>query len=106
MNGTFDLDGDLPVNPDGGLKSFGHPIGASGLRMMFECWLQLRNEAPPERQIETDRKLGSRTTWVERPVRACRSCRWSARKRAETHPDVESARFEARSPPLAPIVAT
>ena len=27
---TFDLDGDLPVNPDGGLKSFGHPIGASG----------------------------------------------------------------------------
>ena len=58
MNGTFDLDGDLPVNPDGGLKSFGHPIGASGLRMMFECWLQLRNEAPPERQIETDRKLG------------------------------------------------
>ena len=37
MAGTFDLDGDLPVNPDGGLKSFGHPIGASGLRMLFEC---------------------------------------------------------------------
>ena len=31
-----------PVNPDGGLKSFGHPIGASGLRMMYEMWLQLR----------------------------------------------------------------
>ena len=51
LNGTFDLDGELPVNPDGGLKSFGHPIGASGLRMLFECWLQLRREAPPERQI-------------------------------------------------------
>ena len=30
LEGTFDRDGDLPVNPDGGLKSFGHPIGASG----------------------------------------------------------------------------
>jgi acetyl-CoA C-acetyltransferase len=51
LAGTFDLDGELPINPDGGLKSFGHPIGASGLRMLFECWLQLRKEAPPERQI-------------------------------------------------------
>ena len=42
LSGRFDLDGDLPVNPDGGLKAFGHPIGASGLRMMFEAWLQLR----------------------------------------------------------------
>ena len=58
LAGTFDLDGDLPVNPDGGLKSFGHPIGASGLRMMFECWLQLRGEAPPERQIDNGKKLG------------------------------------------------
>ena len=53
LAGTFDLDGDLPVNPDGGLKAFGHPIGASGLRMMFECWLQLRGEAPEERRIKT-----------------------------------------------------
>jgi acetyl-CoA C-acetyltransferase len=58
LAGTFNLDGDLPVNPDGGLKSFGHPVGASGLRMFFECWLQLRGEAPPERQIATrDRGL-------------------------------------------------
>ncbi len=53
LAGAFDRDGDLPVNPDGGLKSFGHPIGASGLRMLFECWLQLRGEAPAERQIST-----------------------------------------------------
>jgi acetyl-CoA C-acetyltransferase len=59
LAGTFDLDGELPVNPDGGLKAFGHPIGASGLRMMFECWLQLRGEAPPERTIASvaDKKL-------------------------------------------------
>jgi acetyl-CoA C-acetyltransferase len=58
MAGTYDLEGDLPINPDGGLKSFGHPVGATGLRMMFECWLQLRGEAPDDRRIPTaDRKL-------------------------------------------------
>jgi acetyl-CoA C-acetyltransferase len=56
MSGFFDLDGGLPVNPDGGLKSFGHPIGASGLRMMYEMWLQLRGEAG-DRQID-DPQLG------------------------------------------------
>jgi acetyl-CoA C-acetyltransferase len=55
LAGTFDLTGELPVNPDGGLKSFGHPVGASGLRMLFEAWLQLRGDAPPERQIADDR---------------------------------------------------
>ena len=58
LEGAFDLDGDLPVNPDGGLKSFGHPVGATGLRMMFEAWLQLRGDAPPERRIAT---FGSRS---------------------------------------------
>jgi len=56
LEGRFDGDGPQPVNPDGGLKSFGHPIGASGLRMMYEMWLQLRGEAGP-RQIR-DPKLG------------------------------------------------
>lgn len=51
--GVFDLHGELPVNSDGGLKSFGHPVGASGLRMIFECWLQLRGEAPDDRSIDT-----------------------------------------------------
>jgi acetyl-CoA C-acetyltransferase len=51
--GMFDLHGELPINPDGGLKSFGHPVGASGLRMLFECWLQLRGEAPEDRRITT-----------------------------------------------------
>ncbi len=51
LAGGFDLEGDLPVNPDGGLKSFGHPVGATGLRMVFEAWLQLRGEAPQDRRI-------------------------------------------------------
>ncbi|MDX6584642.1 MAG: acetyl-CoA C-acetyltransferase [Solirubrobacterales bacterium] len=58
MAGTYDIDGDLPVNPDGGLKSFGHPVGATGLRMLFEPWLQLRGQAPDDRRIPaTGRKL-------------------------------------------------
>jgi acetyl-CoA C-acetyltransferase len=56
LDGAFDLDGRLPINPDGGLKSFGHPVGASGLRMLFECWLQHRGEAG-ERQLD-DFRLG------------------------------------------------
>ena len=54
LDGAFDLPGRLPVNPDGGLKSFGHPVGASGLRMLFECWLQFRGEAGA-RQISNPR---------------------------------------------------
>jgi acetyl-CoA C-acetyltransferase len=50
LSGTFDADGRLPVNPDGGLKSFGHPVGASGLRMLYEAWLQFRGQAG-ERQL-------------------------------------------------------
>jgi len=54
LNGSFDLDGEMPVNTDGGLKAFGHPVGASGLRMFYETWLQLRSEAPSERSISLE----------------------------------------------------
>jgi len=54
--GTFHLDGELPVQPDGGLKCFGHPIGASGIRMLYELYLQLQGRAE-KRQIK-DPKLG------------------------------------------------
>jgi len=56
LDGSFDLGGRIAVNPDGGLKSFGHPVGASGLRMLFECWLQFRDQAG-ERQLP-DPRLG------------------------------------------------
>ena len=55
-SGFFELTGGLPVQPDGGLKSFGHPIGASGLRMMYEMYKQLQGKAGP-RQIK-DPKFG------------------------------------------------
>lgn len=48
--GAFELGGKLPVNTDGGLKSFGHPTGATGVRMLYENTLQLRGEAG-ERQV-------------------------------------------------------
>jgi len=54
LDGVFDLDGELPINPDGGLKSFGHPIGASGLRMLYECWLQFSGHAG-DRQLDDPR---------------------------------------------------
>jgi acetyl-CoA C-acetyltransferase len=49
--GTFELDGELPVNMDGGLKCFGHPIGATGLRMTYELYKQLQGKAG-DRQIK------------------------------------------------------
>jgi acetyl-CoA C-acetyltransferase len=52
LSGRYDLTGSLPVNPDGGLKSFGHPVGASGLRMLFEMWLQFRGEAGGRQIVE------------------------------------------------------
>jgi len=53
-SGFFELNGTLPVQPDGGLKSFGHPVGASGLRMMYEMYKQLQGKAGP-RQISNPR---------------------------------------------------
>jgi acetyl-CoA C-acetyltransferase len=54
--GRTALDGDIPINTSGGLKSFGHPIGASGVRMIYEVVTQLRGEAGA-RQVR-DPKLG------------------------------------------------
>jgi len=43
-DGTSNLGGELPVNMDGGLKCFGHPIGATGLRMIYEIYKQLQGK--------------------------------------------------------------
>ncbi|RLB03080.1 MAG: acetyl-CoA acetyltransferase, partial [Deltaproteobacteria bacterium] len=51
--GSFTLKGDMPINPSGGLKSFGHPIGASGCREACEVYKQIQGKAEyPERQIK------------------------------------------------------
>ncbi|HEX9843819.1 MAG TPA: acetyl-CoA acetyltransferase, partial [bacterium] len=51
MDGFYDADGKVPCQIDGGLKCFGHPIGASGLRMLYEMYLQLQGRAG-ERQLK------------------------------------------------------
>jgi acetyl-CoA C-acetyltransferase len=50
LDGRYDADGAIPCQIDGGLKCFGHPIGASGLRMTYEIYLQLLGRAG-ERQL-------------------------------------------------------
>jgi acetyl-CoA C-acetyltransferase len=52
LDGRFDAGGENPCQIDGGLKCFGHPIGASGLRMLYEMYLQLLGRAE-ERQLRT-----------------------------------------------------
>ena len=50
MDGFYDAGGQIPCQIDGGLKCFGHPIGASGIRMLYEMYLQLQGRAE-ERQL-------------------------------------------------------
>lgn len=54
LDGHFDRDGAMPVQIDGGLKCFGHPVGASGLRMLYELYLQIGGRAG-ERQLANPR---------------------------------------------------
>jgi acetyl-CoA C-acetyltransferase len=57
LAGFYDLDGQIPCQPDGGLKCFGHPIAASGLRMLFEMYNQLLGHWPEDRAVK-DPKYG------------------------------------------------
>lgn len=45
QEGRTALDGEIPINPDGGLKCKGHPVGATGIGMLYEIWKQLRGTA-------------------------------------------------------------
>ncbi len=55
--GWTEIDGKLPVNTDGGCLANGEPVGASGLRQVYEVALQLRGEAG-ERQVPNNPKTG------------------------------------------------
>jgi acetyl-CoA C-acetyltransferase len=55
LDGFFDADRQLPCQIDGGLKCFGHPIGASGLRMVYENYLQLLGRAGPRQRTAPPR---------------------------------------------------
>ena len=53
-SGSFTLSGDMPINTDGGLKAFGHPLGASGIRMVHEVYKQIQGKAG-DRQLKNPR---------------------------------------------------
>lgn len=57
LDGFYDAGGTMPCQIDGGLKCFGHPIGASGLRMVYEIYLQMQGRAG-ERQRRNLPRLG------------------------------------------------
>lgn len=52
LDGKFDADGQIPCQIDGGLKCFGHPIGATGIRMVYENYLQLLGRAGARQRKE------------------------------------------------------
>ena len=54
MDGFYDSDGSIPCQIDGGLKCFGHPIGASGIRMIYEMYLQLLGKAAERQRDKVD----------------------------------------------------
>jgi len=55
MDRFYDLDGQIPCQVDGGLKCYGHPIGASGLRMIYAMYEQILERVPEERQVKNAR---------------------------------------------------
>ncbi|MFB6073246.1 MAG: thiolase family protein [Halobacterium sp.] len=52
-DGVTDRDGELPINTSGGLKSKGHPLGASGVAQAYELYVQLLGEAG-DRQVDCE----------------------------------------------------
>ena len=54
LDGFYNADGQIPAQIDGGLKCFGHPIGASGLRMLYEMYQQILGQAG-DRQLDNPR---------------------------------------------------
>ena len=68
-SGFFTLEGGLPVQPDGGLKCFGHPIGASGIRMLYEMYKQLQGKVG-KRQVK-DPRLGLTSNLGGEPPGCC-----------------------------------
>ena len=52
--GLTRLDGPIPINTSGGLKTKGHPVGATGVAQLYEVWVQLRGKAG-KRQVQNPR---------------------------------------------------
>ena len=71
-SGFFERTGGLPINVDGGLKCFGHPVGASGIRMTYEIYKQLQGKVDnPERQLKNVHRGLSQTFGGPPQIAAC-----------------------------------
>src|SRR6202453_919091 len=57
LDGAYDASGRMPCQIDGGLKCFGHPVGASGIRMLYEIYLQLQGRAGARQLAHPDMGL-------------------------------------------------
>jgi acetyl-CoA C-acetyltransferase len=69
-DGATEIDGALPVNTDGGCIANGEPIGASGLRQVYESVLQLRGDAG-ERQVPGDPQVAFTHVYGAPGLSAC-----------------------------------
>jgi acetyl-CoA C-acetyltransferase len=104
--GITHLRGRLPINPSGGLKSRGHPVGASGLAQLVEIVWQLRGEAGEGRQLERAEiglaqsagGLGN-NNWVTILERSDRKRVMKEGWRLDYHPDMKVSRKGPPSPP-------
>lgn len=57
-NGDIEIGGRIPINPSGGLIGLGHPVGATGVRMLLDCWKQVTGQAG-DYQIDGARRFGT-----------------------------------------------
>jgi acetyl-CoA C-acetyltransferase len=102
--GITSLDGELPINPSGGLKARGHPAGASGIAQIVEAVKGLRGEAPFKLKREPCRALthsigGFGTNNFVTIVERARS----ARKRVKKTVSVKSRHFRPSQPKPTPV---
>ncbi len=58
LAGETALNGKFPINTSGGLKSKGHPVGATGVAQMIELYKQLTGQAEGGRQLKSSPKVG------------------------------------------------
>ena len=68
--GETEIGGRLPINTDGGCLANGEPVGASGLRQVYENVLQLRGQAG-ERQVPNNPKVAFTHVYGAPGISAC-----------------------------------
>jgi acetyl-CoA C-acetyltransferase len=57
--GLTRLDGPIPINTSGGLKTKGHPVGATGVAQLYEVWIQLRGKAGKRQVPNRNLRVGA-----------------------------------------------